>query len=187
VSYVTLPDYESWAGPITDGAEINRTQVALDAACDTVRQYICQTIDLVEDEVLEVRGSGTHVLLLPELPVVDVTSVQDEDADEVDDWVLQDSGRLWLDTGWRHNHLYSVTYSHGWAAEDVPSDIKITTYRMTGFYVQMAAGPTVSTESIGGYSVGYATPGEAMRTGAMYQRSPLLALEKRIIKRVPTP
>jgi hypothetical protein len=187
VSYVTLADYEAWVGPIADAADVNRATVSLDAACDTVRQYICQTIDLVEDDVIEVTGSGTHVILLPELPVGSVSSVQDEDAEEVDDWVLQDSGRLWLDTGWRHNHLYSVTYSHGWAAEEVPSDIKITTYRMAGFYAREALGQAVSTESIGGYSVGYTTPGEAMRTGAMYQRSPLLALEKRIIKRVPTP
>jgi hypothetical protein len=177
VSYVTVPDYEAWAGPIADGEGVARAQVALDAACEAVREYTCQAIDLVTDDEIGVVGSGTQYLLLPQLPVAEVASITDEDAAAVDDWSLRDSGIVYRAEGWRAGHLYTVTYTHGWAPEDVPGDIKMATFQLAHGFTSSLSGQ-VQQESIGGYSVSYAR-GE--------NTSPLASIDRRIIKRVPVP
>jgi hypothetical protein len=174
VSYVTIADYEQWAG-VTDDDDVPRVTVSLEAACDAVRDYIGQTIDLVTDDAMEIPGSGTQFLLLPELPVVSVASITDEDAEAVDDWTLRDSGILYRREGWAHGHIYTVTNTHGWAT--VPADIKIATFQVASSLASSQSG-TIQQESIGGYSVSYMRGDDS---------SPLASIEKRIVKRVPVP
>lgn len=170
--YVTLAEYETWLGS-PDTEDINRNVLCLEAACDAVREYICQDIDHVTDDEVTVIGSGTEYLLLPQLPVLAVASITDEDAETVEDWTLRDSGILYRREGWRVGHAYTVTYDHGW--ESVPADIKIATFKLAQSFE--TSGGTISQETIGGYSVSYSRDGE----------HPLTPLDRRVVKRTPVP
>lgn len=97
------------------------------AACDICRTVSEQDFSLVEDDVLTLDGTGTDVLLLPQLPVTEVSSVEVDD-EAVTDFTVTDSGLLvHTESVWtkgRQNVV--VTYSHGYATnEDVPSDVRI--------------------------------------------------------------
>jgi hypothetical protein len=83
-----------------------------------------------------------------------------------------------LDAGWRAGHHYTVTYTHGWAPEDIPGDIKMATYQLTQSLALQQAGE-IQSESIGGYSVSYMSGS----TGGFS----LSSLDRRVIKRVPAP
>ena len=49
--------------------------LALELASGAVREYCGQYFLLVEDETITLNGSGTRVVLMPETPVTEVTSV----------------------------------------------------------------------------------------------------------------
>lgn len=99
--------------------------IAVDSACQIVRDYIKQQVNYVEDDEILVSGDGTDCLFLPELPVWDVLSVHESDEDganetELDggpDFVLGDGGLLWRRGGdWPDGKMnIRVTYTHGWS------------------------------------------------------------------------
>jgi hypothetical protein len=106
-------------------------------ASDAVRDELDQRVDYVEDDVEEVMGEGTDVLLLPELPAIDVTSVAippGAGEEELELTVVAGDFRLERGRGGRFGVLRRtdggfwprrpllVTYSHGYKLEDPLAD-----------------------------------------------------------------
>lgn len=176
-----------------------RTVIALDAACDIVRGYIRQDVNLVEDDLVKLDGTGSRTVPLPELPVLSVTDVtvydtdgQNEDVLVVnDDYILGNHGLLIrVGTVWRPGRRNVwVTYSHGWditgtppydepEATGVPSDIRMVALQLAArtYTAPQYGNGSLRSETIGNYS--YTTAGDA-------GTSPigLLAGEARILDR----
>ena len=110
------------------------TAIALDGACTSVRSYMGQDVNFVEDDV-EVRdGTGRKRLRLRQRPVRDVTSIT-IDGDEVD--LAEVSVRKSIvtltngDFFWHGLDNVVITYDHGWDIEEssvgerVPADIRL--------------------------------------------------------------
>ena len=142
--------------------------IAVNAACDTVRSYLGQQVDLVSGDAVNLDGSGTDALLLPELPVVEITSVTTYDADGNDeepltvdeDYRIGTGGILWRIPRynvWPLGHAnIAVVYSHGYDTSissgsgdcygGVPSDIRLIAVQLAariydiGMVQQEAAG-----------------------------------------------
>jgi hypothetical protein len=162
-----------------------RTVIALDAACEIVRGYIRQYINLVSGDMVRVDGTGTYSLVLPELPVVEVTEVAVYDTngenEEIlvvnDDYTLGNAGILWrLGKCWRPGKRNVwVTYSHGWDLVEetygsgytdptptVPTDIRMVALQVaTRAFNSGATGGAgaMRSETIGKYS--YTTAGDS--------------------------
>jgi hypothetical protein len=58
-----------------DSIDVARAEQFLTDASSLVRNYCGQLFDFVEDDVVTINGTGTAVMLLPELPVAAVTKV----------------------------------------------------------------------------------------------------------------
>lgn len=118
----------------------DRADLLLELASDIVRDEIDQRIDLVEDDDVTLTGNGTEVLLLPELPVEEVTAVEETINGETTTLVEDDD--FTLDLGhdgrvgtiyrkprsaiWRPDATILVTYTHGYAlgdGSDTPSEL----------------------------------------------------------------
>ena len=93
-----------------------RGDLLLESASAIIRNHCRQTLHLVENDEVELRGTRSQRLMLPERPVVDVTSVQVGGV-AVEDWSRVRDG-LWRSGGWGGpSTLVEVTYSHGFDEE----------------------------------------------------------------------
>lgn len=145
----------------------------VDAACDACRTIAEQAFNLEEDDYVVLDGSGTDALLLPELPVGEVSQVLKYDPsavswDEVDEttYSLTDQGCLVLlgkGAKWaKGRQNFGITYSHGYAAEDLPRDVRMVALSLAArTYKQGVA----EYESLGQYSVRYAAAGNTLTAG----------------------
>ncbi len=168
-SFVTLDEYEDAGGDVSDPI---KAQAALEDACDEVRSYLGQRIDLVAGDVVTLQGTGTRTLLLPEVPVVSIASVVVDGTAVTSYTVDKDFGVMWRTDGysWTCNGSVVVTYTHGFAV--VPGDIKRVVYKLA---MGGLTGP-VTQETVGPFSVSYGS-----------SSSPLAALALRRVKKVPLP
>lgn len=175
-TFVSLDEYVDYFG--IDASALTRAIVDLDAACDTIRDYLCQQIDVVTNDVITLFGTDTRAMLLPELPVTAVTSIT-LDGDPVTDWTVDDYGVLWRTDPayWPRGTQYTVTYSHGYA--EVPAILKVVAFQLAR--ASSTSTPGVKQESIAGYSVTYADAATGTDDGL------LSALDRRVVKRVPVP
>ena len=97
-----------------DSLDGPRGALLLEAASAIIRTHCRQTLHRVDNDQVELRGTRSQKLLLPERPVVDVTSVKVGGV-EVDDWSRVRDG-LFRSGGWGGpSTLIEVTYSHGFA------------------------------------------------------------------------
>lgn len=179
-SFVTLDEYSAYVGGNVNYAS---AEFDLDAACDRVRDYLCQQIDLVTNDVVTLHGSDVRAMLLPELPVVSVASVVLDattlnPAETITGFTVDDYGVLWRTAPywWLRGATYTVTYTHGYAASAIPSILKVAVFKLA----QAAArAPGVRQESVGPFSVSYDSETVDVLSG--------LGLDRRIVKRVPVP
>lgn len=134
------------------------SKIALAGVSRMVRGYCHRAFAATEDEVVYLDGSGSRSLLLPKLPVVDVSEVIEAPGDTTyelelvfgtnfewnEDGVLRriDGGR-WVP----RLRFYKVTNSHG---EDVPDDVKMLVLRICARAVINPEGLTQ--EATAGYS-----------------------------------
>jgi hypothetical protein len=172
-----------------------RTVIALDAACDVVRGYIRQTINLVRDDEVWLDGNGLRQLLLPELPIVEVTDVVTydrygvllrDDLIQGTDYIVDGAGVLTY-LGWRwpagRQNVW-VLYTHGWdlveeapvygyedATPTVPSRIRIVALQLAAriFSAGSQGAGAIRSETIGKYSYTLADAGNT---------SPIALLER---------
>jgi hypothetical protein len=110
---------------ISTDAQIAAAERALTEVTAAIRNYIDQYIELVSAEEITLDSIGGVRLFLPELPVVSVASViEDEETLIVDDdyklgqfGILHRVGRKWA----KGIQIVTITYTHGYA--DIPDDI----------------------------------------------------------------
>lgn len=158
--------------------------MALEAASEIVRRYCRRRFTYVADDTVILDGTGRYSLLLPQYPVVEVTSITEDDVELVDndDWIVDTEagilyrrslgylyGALWN----RGRHNVTVTYSHGYTlpgeppvdgVDPLPSDLQLIVAQIASRALVTVGGGSsgdVESETIGSYSVTYATPGTA--------------------------
>lgn len=122
--FISSDDLAAYLDEAVDGFEL-LTQIALDSGCQMVRSYLGQTINLVRGDIETHNGNGREVLLLRQLPVIDVGSVTEDEEELVQDTdyiVEPPTGKIYrrssdFPLGWsnigRQNIV--VIYDHGWA------------------------------------------------------------------------
>jgi len=144
--------------------------IAVDSACEAVRTFLDNPVNLVEDEVVHLDGTGTYHLVLPRPPVREVSAVTElataltEEAELVVDvdFVLERGGLLRrIDQVWlRAYGNVEVTYTHGWDIEEtptwerVPSDIRSVALSLAQRKYQAGSSATagLTSETLGAYS-----------------------------------
>ena len=163
-------------------------------ASAAIQNYCHQTIEAVENDVesyMFVRGNR---LFLPELPVTEVSEVEEdgEVLTETDDYLLDKHGVLHRVGGnWAGGSaLIMVTYSHGYAT--LPDDLVGVATRMAARAYQaglraasLNGVPGVSSTTLGDYSVSFSGEGGAQSDGVMGASAApiLLRSEKEILNK----
>lgn len=143
-------------------------EVAIAGACAMCRTISEQTFTLVEDDVVVFDGTGGDALVLPQLPVVEVTEVTTGDDDElVDpaDYAVTPEGVLLKPGGWwrRGRQNVTVTYTHGYPDDEFPADIRLVALSIAGRLLDQ--GSNVGQERLGQYAVTYTTPASDLTAG----------------------
>lgn len=140
--------------------------LALDLATGTIRNEARQTISVVEDDEVVLRGQWSGDVWLPERPVIEVTEITLRHS-SLDDEVLADSDFVWDELGLLRRAsgywgglgaVLAVTYSHGFTT--VPDDIKGLCLQVAGRLFENPS--NVAQETIGSYSYSVST---GARTG----------------------
>lgn len=179
VGWPTLEELASYLQTtITEQADIDRAELALELAIGEVQAYTGQRIEYVGDETVTLDGSGSPVVLLPEIPVVEVASVT------LDGDVLDASGYTWDAEGilraggsWPSPpRTLEVIYSHGYP--EIPEAIRSVVLKLaariyTSGEAVAAVAAGIRSESVGSYSVTYAD-----RSGASLEDADRAALDR---------
>lgn len=170
----TLADLAAIIGVPVDDLDQDRATLMLELASDLVRDEVTQRLDYVADDTIDLPGSGTAVLLLPELPVTEVTLVTlvgENGTDDVD-LIAQPAagagyraelgpdgrqGILRRGGCWLRRAPVRVVYSHGYALESMPGGIR---YAVANAAARGMVSPTgVKQETVGRYSATYTEAG----------------------------
>lgn len=146
--------------------------IAIGSACDIVRLISEQDLDEDTDSPLTLDGTGTDCLLLPQLPVSSVTSVQ-VDGTAVTDYVLKSDGTLirTMDTEadtpstatWPEGRQnVEIQYTHGYPSGDIPRPLKQVALQLAA---RMYEQGNAMKESIGEVSRDYAASAMELTNG----------------------
>ena len=162
--FISVADLEAILGvTIVDPGSLE-VKIALDSACQAVRTYLGQTINLVTNDVEVHSGSWRKKLRLRERPVRSVSQVKvadtvvDPENYSVRDHVITlTDGSLWD----YDNDNIEITYTHGYdisepSDNNVPSDIRYVALNIarrvyTDLGSDVTAGAIIK-ETIGDYS-----------------------------------
>lgn len=175
---VSLQDLGDYLG--LDLSDSERAVIAIDSASEIVRSYLGQSLDYVEEDEQRMDGTGTHALVLPQLPIRLIRGVTLLDRDDVaiTDPVLQE-GTDWyidMDAGilFRRSAVWPlgtgnmlVRYDHGYEADPededfirYPSDIREVALSLakriynaggSGSALTSETGGSITSETIGSY------------------------------------
>jgi len=170
---------------ISDADKVASCQRAITEATAAIRNYCRQYIELVEDDehTFDVRPARWN-LLLPEVPVVEVSSVV-EDGETLtadDDYQVDNSGQIWrVSRRWTAGiQIVVVTYTHGY--ETIPDDVIGVCTRaasrayQAGLKAEDAAGvPGIASKALGDFSVSFTGDGAEGVMGASAARMLLLS------------
>jgi len=160
---------------IATAAQIAAADRACAEAAAAIRNYTHQYLELVEDEAITLDSRGGARIFLPELPVVEVSAVVEDDTalDVDDDYKLGQHGILHRVGGakWAKGiQIIAVTYSHGYAT--LPDDIVVIATRAASRAYQSGlraaedeASLGVQSKSLGDFSVQYGN--ESVADGLM--------------------
>lgn len=166
--FISQIDLETYLGAALDD---DRSAIAVDSACQILRDAAGQQIDFVADDVVLLDSDGGDTLLLPELPVVSISSVTGpggfalvDGIDYVFDketsaLVTKARGARFL----RGRQVYAVTYSHGFVTvADTPAGAVAYPSSLRALALTLAARiydqQLASSESVGGSSITYSVP-----------------------------
>ena len=141
IPFVSSDDLAAFLGVAVNASDL-KTKIALDAACDAVRSYLGQDINLVEDDVEWHSGHGYlhDRIRLRQRPIVEVTEVREDvvagstgtvldpaNYNVRDSFIVRIDASYWLSG----NDNIKVTYDHGWvvppvsATASVPADVRL--------------------------------------------------------------
>lgn len=152
--------------PLTGGELL--TKIALDGACEAVRQELHRTLNLVEDDAIVLDPTWTQALILPERPAHEVSLVTIDGA-SVDDANVRldvERGVLYLLDGslwWSARNGITLTYTHGYALDEsgvtgtierVPSNIRLVALRLAAAVYRSRGKTTASGGAITGENIG---------------------------------
>lgn len=137
-TFASAADLEARLGITLTEAEQIRAESLLQLASGLIRDAVRQTISLVEDDELTLPGTNADRIALPERPVVSVASVtldgNDVSFSLAGSSIFRRSLTVWdadfdRDGRWSRGfgRIYQtivVTYTHGYAADEIPSLVK---------------------------------------------------------------
>lgn len=149
--------------------------IALDAACQVVRDEIANVVNLTEDEEITMDGTGRYRLIMPQPPVREVSEVLVSDVEiATTDYVLEGRNAIAGVFLRRISGVWpiglgniAITYTHGWDVseplssppvgfERVPSSLRQVALSLaTRVYNNYTSGGTagaVTSERIGSYA-----------------------------------
>lgn len=132
--------------------------IAVDAACDVVRDVTHRGFDHVENDTVIFSGDGSSFnLLLPELPVLAVDEVR-VDGEVYLDWNLRRGGILASTDGkWPEGDAnIEVDYDHGYPPADLPRSVRIVALTVAARIYRQGI---VRQETTGGVSTTYSVAG----------------------------
>jgi hypothetical protein len=197
----SLADYHAARGDTYDPTDLAAV-IALEAASAVVRTYTGQDFDYVGDDIITLDGTGMPHLLLPQLPVVSIGTIE-EDGVELEpvtpatDVAIERHGVLYrTDTCRWYAGLanYRITYSHGYTlpgdtgpAPALPADVQLVCMNLAGRLaedVTTAGGQLVQARTIGSYSESYQQQA-ASAAAATYES--LNHLEREVLDRYRVP
>lgn len=153
---------------ITTPAQIASAEMALRDASAAIRNYTYQYLELVSDEVITLDSHGGKRLFLPQLPVVSVALVieDDETLTVDDDYKLGQFGILHrIGAKWAKGiQIVEVTYTHGFLV--IPDDIVSVCVRAAsrGYQAGLKSAdsdgvPGIASKSLGDFSVSFQSEG----------------------------
>jgi len=174
MGFCTVEDVEIFLQIDIPAGKREAAQRAIDEATAKIKNYCRQYLELVEDETITLDSIGASTINLPELPVIDVSEVvEDDELLVVDDnyklgssGILHRIGRRWA-SGIQN---IEITYTHGYKAEDdysstapvLPQDfIDVCTRAAARAYQaglrseELEGIPGVAATSLGDYSVSF--------------------------------
>lgn len=143
---------------------------ALDDASAFIRNYTNQEITFVEEDTATLNGNGRYALVLPEVPVVEISTVTvtdwNGDATELEptDYVMN-HGILYRVAGgpWpRGRANVVVVYDHGYGT--VPLDIASVCYSLAAENYIATGGGVKTSESIGPENYAYTSDPSTVST-----------------------
>lgn len=191
-----LTDLAAYLGRTLTATEETQATLLLQASARSIRRFTRQTITRVDSDAVVLQGNWGSVLVLPERPVVSISSVAINGTsltvNEGYTWDGGDKlyrGRRTINTGtdptepWPYRHeLYwggpsaqvAVTYSHGWV--DVPEDIRAISCAMVARAMSTPAG--VKSETTGPFSVSYTAGADSAITMTRDERRALRDLRR---------
>lgn len=126
MAFATAEDIATRIGRALDATEAATVAMLLDLATGAIRAAARQHISLVEDDALTVRGIRGSTLLLPERPVMSVTSITlDATALATDTYYLEHGDTLNRAAGFgTYRDALVIVYTHGYADDAIPAVIK---------------------------------------------------------------
>ncbi len=193
--FCTASDVQAFLQVEISAAQLPMVDAAIRGATAAIRNYCNQYISYVQDDEVVFDGQGGTKLFLPELPVVSVKTVVEDDVELESgvDYKLGANGVLHrLGAEWPEGiQNISVTYTHGYGT--IPEDIVLVctraaarTYQAGLRAAEMAGVPGVSSKSLGDFSVSYGSEQSVGAGEAMLGASaapPLLRLEQQLLNR----
>lgn len=169
-NFCTIQDVEDLLQiEITSEAHVTACERAIAEATEMIRNYCHQYIELVTNDEITLDCAGGTQLFLPELPVVSVASVveDDETLDEDDDYKLGQHGILHrVGRDWAEGiQIVTITYTHGYDPYDsLPDDLVAVATRAASRVFQVGLRnadtdgvPGISAKSLGDFSVSYSS------------------------------
>lgn len=171
MALASISDLEDFLGrAITTDLARRQASLMLDKATGEIQSYCRQTLELVEDDEVVLKGNWTPRLSLPQRPVVEVSSVS------VDGFEYQDGVDRSFDgqhtiyrgkvsflpngdccplTSWLHwggpDISVTVTYTHGYPPNETPDTIKGICLASAARGINNPSGG-VSSETLGPYT-----------------------------------
>jgi len=175
MGFCQIADMEKLLQISIPAAKTDAAQRAIDEATAAIKNYCRQVLELVVDDEITLDSIGARQLLLPQMPVISVSEViEDDDLLVVDDdYILAGNGILYrVGQRWAKGpQIIEVTYSHGYClptdlpaivGDVLPDDIIGVCTRaasrsyQAGLKAEELAGiPGIRSTSLGDYAVGF--------------------------------
>jgi hypothetical protein len=188
MAVISLTDYKSWAG-ITGSGDDTRLQVLIDGAHAAARRYCGRSLSNGFEAATRTEDyeSDSSILQLAEFPVASITSITPLDdsnnlgtAYDSTSYRLEDStgivqlngadnGRTFVDSFSSTSELSDWSFRPRFKRVRVvyvssapASDVKIALFRMVdGLYASIRKDPSLASQSLGSWSISYASPDAA--------------------------